>query len=210
MRTITALFDTTYDHAASAVRAVKDAGIDSGDISIVANNSAQDVAFDDNSAEEGAAAGAGVGAVAGGGAGLLAGIGALAIPGIGPVIAVAGYWRRCRCRGRRCCRRRGRGLLGALANAGVPESEAHVYAEGVRRGGALVSVRADDARADTVGAILRNAAGVESTRVATTTCRKAGRASTKTPRPTPKNRSATTAVPMASCRRLSDLASIAT
>ena len=41
MRTITALFDT-YDHAASAVRAVKDAGISSSDISLVANNTAGD------------------------------------------------------------------------------------------------------------------------------------------------------------------------
>ena len=36
MRTITALFDS-YDHAASAVRSLKDAGIPSGDISLVAN-----------------------------------------------------------------------------------------------------------------------------------------------------------------------------
>ncbi|HZY69213.1 MAG TPA: hypothetical protein VFE52_11520, partial [Devosia sp.] len=42
-----------------------------------------------------------------------------------------------------------------------PEEQAHVYAEGVRRGGALVSVRADDTRADSVTAILRNAAGVD-------------------------------------------------
>ena len=35
------------------------------------------------------------------------------------------------------------------------------YAEGVRRGGTLVSVRADDVRADAASAILRNAAGVD-------------------------------------------------
>ena len=53
------------------------------------------------------------------------------------------------------------GLLGALANAGVPEEEAHVYAEGIRRGGTLVSVRAEDGRADAVSAILQNSAGVD-------------------------------------------------
>jgi hypothetical protein len=53
------------------------------------------------------------------------------------------------------------GLLGALANAGVPEEEAHVYAEGVRRGGTLVSVRAADDRADSIAAILRHADGVD-------------------------------------------------
>lgn len=161
MRTITALFDT-YDHAASAVRAVKDAGISSADISIVANNVSGDIRSDDMDAEEGAAAGAGVGAVAGGGAGLLAGLGTLAIPGIGPVIA--GGWLLATAVGALAGAAIGGaagGLLGALANAGVPEEEAHIYAEGVRRGGTLVSVRADDSRADSVAAILRNSAGVD-------------------------------------------------
>ncbi len=161
MRTITALFDT-YDHATSAVRAVKDAGIDSGDISLVANNGAGDVPYDDTDAGEGAAAGAGVGAVAGGGAGLLAGLGTIAIPGIDPVVAAG--WLVATAVGAIAGAAVGGaagGLLGALANAGVPEEEAHVYAEGVRRGGTLVSVRADESRADTVSAILRNAAGVD-------------------------------------------------
>lgn len=160
MRTITALFDT-YEHAASAVRAVRDAGIDSADISVVANNVAGDIDTDID-AEEGAAAGAGVGAVAGGGAGLLAGLGALAIPGIGPV--VAGGWLLATAIGALAGAAVGGaagGLLGALANAGVPEEQAHVYAEGVRRGGTLVSVRADESRADSIAAILRHADGVD-------------------------------------------------
>ena len=140
MRTITALFDT-YDHAASAVRAVRDAGIQSPDISLVGNTVGDDAGIE---AEEGAAAGAGVGAVAGGGAGLLAGLGTIAIPGIGPVIA--GGWLLATAVGALAGAAVGGaagGLLGALANAGVPEAEAHVYAEGVRRGGTLVSVKPD-------------------------------------------------------------------
>lgn len=162
MRTITALFDS-YDHAASAVRALKDAGLSSADVSIVANNAGEQIRRDDDmDAEEGAAAGVGVGAVAGGGAGLLAGLGTIAIPGIGPVIA--GGWLVATAVGALAGAAVGGaagGLLGALANAGVPEEEAHVYAEGVRRGGTLVSVRAEDARADAVAAILRNSAGVD-------------------------------------------------
>lgn len=161
MRTITALFDT-YDHAASAVRALKDAGISSADISIVANNVTGDATQDGMDAEEGAAAGAGVGAVAGGGAGLLAGLGTIAIPGIGPVIA--GGWLLATAVGALAGAAVGGatgGLLGALANAGVPEQDSHVYAEGIRRGGTLVSVRADDSRADSVSAMLRNSAGVD-------------------------------------------------
>ena len=160
MRTITALFDT-YDHAASAVRAIRDAGIPSADISMIANNVAGELDADVD-AGEGAAAGAGVGAVAGGGAGLLAGLGAVAIPGIGPVIA--GGWLLVTADGALAGAAVGGaagGLLGALANAGVPEEEAHVYAEGVRRGGTLVSVRADDTRADSIAAILSHAEGVD-------------------------------------------------
>ncbi len=162
MRTITALFDT-YDHAASAVRALKDAGIASSEISIVANTVGDEIQREDDlDAEEGATAGAGVGAVAGGGAGLLAGLGTIAIPGIGPVIA--GGWLIATAVGALAGAAIGGaagGLLGALANAGVPEEEAHVYAEGIRRGGTLVSVRAEDSRADSVGAILRGSTGVD-------------------------------------------------
>jgi uncharacterized protein (TIGR02271 family) len=35
-------------------------------------------------------------------------------------------------------------LMNALENAGVPSSDAHAYAEGVRRGGSLVAVECDD------------------------------------------------------------------
>ena len=154
MRTITALFDT-YDHAASAVRSLKDAGISSADISIVANNVAGDIQYEDDMD-------AGVGALAGGGAGLLAGLGTIAIPGIGPVIA--GGWLLATAVGALAGAAVGGaagGLLGALANAGVPEETAHIYAEGVRRGGTLVSVRAEETRADSAAAILNNAAGVD-------------------------------------------------
>ena len=161
MRTITALFDS-YDHAASAVRAVKDAGIASEDISLVANAFDTEPRSDANETEEDAAVGAGIGAVAGGGAGLLAGLGMLAIPGIGPVIA--GGWLLATAVGALAGGAVGGaagGLMGALANAGVPEAETHVYAEGVRRGGTLVTVRADESRAEAVEAILHNSAGVD-------------------------------------------------
>jgi hypothetical protein len=39
-------------------------------------------------------------------------------------------------------------LLGALVDLGVPEAHAGTYAEGVRRGGTLVTVQADDVMAD--------------------------------------------------------------
>ena len=84
MRTVTGLFDT-YEHAANAVHALKDAGIKSADISFIAN-SPEDIEQTD-AIGEGATTGAELGAVLGGAGGLLAGLGLLAVPGLGPVIA---------------------------------------------------------------------------------------------------------------------------
>ena len=158
MRTITGLFDTR-DHAEAAVRALKDAGIESEDISIVARDSdgtdADDVA-------ESAGAGAGIGAAVGGAGGLLAGLGMLAIPGIGPV--VAGGWLLATAVGAATGAVVGGatgGLVGALSDAGVDERDAHVYAEGVRRGGTLVTARVDEVEADAAQAILSRTNGVD-------------------------------------------------
>jgi len=46
------------------------------------------------------------------------------------------------------------GIIGSLTTAGVPETDANVYAEGVRRGGALVTVRVDEIRETEVRSIL--------------------------------------------------------
>lgn len=46
------------------------------------------------------------------------------------------------------------GLGGALAGAGVSETDAHAYGEGVRRGGTLVTVRVDDARTTMVPMVM--------------------------------------------------------
>ncbi|MFZ0267600.1 MAG: hypothetical protein WAL33_08180, partial [Caulobacter sp.] len=53
------------------------------------------------------------------------------------------------------------GLLGALKDAGHTEEEANVYSEGVRRGGALVSVKADDDDAARIEQILNGRRGID-------------------------------------------------
>ena len=53
------------------------------------------------------------------------------------------------------------GLVGALTRAGIPEADAHVLAESVRRGGAIVSARVDEAHAEAAAAILRHAEGAD-------------------------------------------------
>ncbi len=99
----------------------------------------------------GTGTGASIGTILGGGAGLLAGIGALAIPGVGPVVAAG--WLIATLTGAGVGAAAG-GVVGSLTGAGVSEDDAHVYAEGVRRGGTMVTVRADDARAEEVRTLM--------------------------------------------------------
>ena len=75
-------------------------------------------------------------------AGLLAGLGLLAIPGLGPVVAAG--WLAATAVGAAAGAATG-GVVGALTEAGVSREDADSYAEGVRRGGTLVSARVADA-----------------------------------------------------------------
>ena len=156
MRTITGLFDS-HEHAADAVRSLRDLGVPSGDISLVANNAEGYAIEDGNEVGEGASAGAGIGAILGGAGGLLAGLGTLAIPGVGPVIA--GGWLLSTVVGAAAGAVVGGttgGLIGALVEGGVSEPEAHVYAEGVQCGGSVVTARVEDSIADRLTAILHS------------------------------------------------------
>jgi hypothetical protein len=100
----------------------------------------------------GAAAGAVTGGVVGGAAGLAASLMGLAIPGIGPIIAAGPIVSLLTGAGVGAV---AGGLIGGLTDMGVSESDAQYYAEAVRRGGALVTVRADDARAERAADIMR-------------------------------------------------------
>src|SRR5207302_6260679 len=146
-QTVTALYDT-YDSAVSAVNALEESGVPHTDISIVSNNADNRYSKDrSTNAAEDAGKGAGVGAAVGGVGGLLAGLGMLAIPGVGPVVAAG--WLVATAAGAAAG-----GLIGSLTGAGVSKDRAHVYAEGVRRGGSLVTARVDEGRAAAVEQIL--------------------------------------------------------
>ena len=160
MKTVTGLFDT-YSDAEAAVANLEAAGIASNDISIVSNNG--DGRYkNDNNAAEGAGTGAGIGAGVGGAGGLLAGLGLLAIPGVGPVVAAG--WLAATAVGAVAGAVVGGatgGIVGALTESGVSETDAHVYAEGVRRGGTLVSARVDETRQAEAEAILKGSGWVD-------------------------------------------------
>jgi hypothetical protein len=168
-KTVTRLFDS-HTEALAATRELEASGVSHDHISLIANNAerwhddddkGERSHDDDNDTAEGAAKGATTGGLLGGGAGLLAGLGMLAIPGLGPVVAAG--WLASTAAGAVAGALAGGatgGILGALKDAGENDDDAHVYAEGVRRGGSIVSVRADDAQAAQVEAILDRHRGV--------------------------------------------------
>lgn len=178
-KTITRLFDS-HTQALDAVADLEASAIHPDQISLVSNNTDNwhnghqhprhgpgDVLGDrngdgENEVADGANKGAVAGGVAGAGAGLLTGLGVLAIPGLGPVVAAG--WLVATGVGAVVGAAAGGaagGLLGVLQEAGHSDDEAHVYAEGVRRGGTLVSVQAHDDEISKVSAILDRRRGVE-------------------------------------------------
>jgi hypothetical protein len=139
MKTITRVYDG-YDRARCAVAELEEEGVRPSDINLIASK----YVCEETEHLDGAAAtapSAGVGAALGGTAGLLAGLGIIAIPGLGPVVAAGALAATAFGAAAGAV---GGGVIGALVSAGVPEPEAHVYCEAVRRGGTMVSARVRD------------------------------------------------------------------
>jgi hypothetical protein len=161
-KTISRLYNS-HAEARAAVRELEAAGVSHSNISILVSNA--DRSYDEKTKSfpdrdldgkddrvEGAATGGGVGAAVGGTAGLLAGLGILAIPGVGPIVAAG--WLVAALTGAAAGGATG-GVIGALSQqAGISDDEANVYAEGLRRGGALVSAKVEDNDATRMQAIM--------------------------------------------------------
>jgi|GEM_PF-676239 len=157
---VVALFDT-HEQAYLAVQQLIASGYDSRAISVVGADTGghirkETVDESGNLASAGAISGATSGLLVGGLIGLLVGATALAVPPAGFVVAgpLAGLIT-----GAGIGAVSG-GLLGALIGLGIPEEEAHIYAESVRRGGVLVTVQIAGAEALQAETILRNAGAV--------------------------------------------------
>jgi len=184
MKTVVGLFDDLND-AQAAVTDLVQAGFDRSDISLVATDRWGEQGTTGVPADTGAgvysststgytdttttgmtgatgtgdqvasdvAAGAVTGGVVGGLAGVLLGLGVLAIPGFGPVLAagplVAGL------AGAGIGAAVG-GLVGALVSWGVPQDEAELYAESIRRGSILVGLKTDESRVQQAVNIMNN------------------------------------------------------
>jgi len=141
---VVGLFDTT-EQAQMAIRRLIADGIESTNVSLVVSDPKGTIRTErvDRSGEmatEGMVAGATSGLVVGGLIGLLVGATTVAIPGAGFLLAgpivgmVTGM----------SFGMAGGTILGALVGLGLPEEEAHIYAESIRRGSLLVIVHVDE------------------------------------------------------------------
>lgn len=139
-KTVVGVFGSA-DQARNAIAALREAGFPQTSISFIMRSGEDKTIAHESSVVKDAEIGAAVGGVGG----VLIGLAAVAIPGVGPVVvlgpalaalggaglgAVAG------------------GLVGALTQAGVSREKAESYAESVRRGDAIVTVQAEEHRAE--------------------------------------------------------------
>jgi uncharacterized membrane protein len=155
-KTIVAVYDTHQD-AKAATEALLNQGFSNQEVSLVASDAKREYYKEDTAAEhaETAAGRAGQwainGGLWGGVAGLVAGLVGMTLPGVGPVVVAGPLGAML---GGAITGALVGGLLGGLTSLGIPEEEAHVYAESLRRGGTLVSVTVPEERVELATATL--------------------------------------------------------
>lgn len=144
-KTIVALYDD-FSTAERVIDNLMEAGFNREDLSVMANDASgeygtsladRDMVLDgDVSAGEGAGFGAVIGT--------LIGVGVSLIPGIGPVIGAGPLAVALTAGIGAAAGAITGGITAGLIDMGVDEDDAHIYAEGVRRGGTLVSLTTDE------------------------------------------------------------------
>jgi hypothetical protein len=154
------MFENTRD-VDQAVDALSKAGFTKAQIGVIARRGVlKEKTSLTTTTEIGAIAGGALGGVSG----LLVGLNVvtLAIPGIGQVVAAVDLLTvlGATLLGAGIGALSG-GIVGALVGLGLPEHEAHVYAEGVKRGNILITVQAAAERMAEVTNIFRQANAVD-------------------------------------------------
>ena len=157
-RTVVALFPD-YKTAEDAAWQIKERGLRTDDISIVAKDSNNTGSNLDSGMKTGATMGTqttndnisdGVvtGGILGGVAGILLGAGSLMIPGLGIVAAagpIAGLISGAVTGG----------IVGGLMDLGIPEERSRQYESDIKAGRVLFSMRTDDDKVDQISSILK-------------------------------------------------------
>jgi len=162
-KTVVGLFDER-EAAQNAVRELLAERFTNDQISVVSKKpdgkgvQVEYVEEDGREQIEDMAKGAGTGAAIGAGAALLLSLTALSIPGIGPVLAAGPLAALIAGAGIGAT---AGGLVTGLTRLGLGDEEAHTYAEGLKRGGTLVTVDAGDHRADRAVAVMKRSGAVE-------------------------------------------------
>src|SRR5919107_162446 len=162
-KTVVGLFD---DRAAAqnAVRELTAEGFRGDEVSLVSKRpdgkgvEVEYVEEDGHKQVEDMAKGAGTGAAIGAGAALLLSLTALSIPGIGPVLAAGPLAALIAGAGVGAA---AGGLVKGLTRLGVEDDDANTYAEGLKRGGTLVTVNTDNHHADLAVNLMRRLGAVE-------------------------------------------------
>src|SRR5918997_896171 len=162
-KTVVGLFD---DRAAAqnAVRELTAEGFRGDEVSLVSKKpggkgvEVEYVEEDGREQIEDMAKGAGTGAAIGGAAALVLSLTALSIPGIGPVLAAGPLVALIAGAGVGAA---AGGLVSGLKRLGVEDDDAGTYAEGLKRGGTLVTVNTDSERADRAVGVMRRVGAVE-------------------------------------------------
>ena len=156
-RTIVAIF-SYYRNAEEAARQIKERGLRTDDISIVAkeNNgrgsydgSGTGATMEKRPVNDNISDGVVTGGILGGVAGILLGAGSLMIPGLGIVAAagpIAGLISGAVTGG----------IVGGLIDLGIPEEKSRQYESDIKSGKVLFSMRTDEDKADQIGSILKS------------------------------------------------------
>jgi uncharacterized membrane protein len=153
-KTVVGIFDN-YNYAENAARQIKDQGLRTDDISIVAREGGENKtgtsatmgthtrAKNDNISD-----GVVTGGILGGLAGLLIGAGSMVIPGLG-IVAAAGPIT-----GLLSGAVTG-GIVGGLVDLGIPENRSKQYETDIKAGKVLFSMKTDEDKIDSISSILR-------------------------------------------------------
>jgi len=155
-KTVTAVFNTRIE-AETALRKLEHAGFTQKEITMLVTEETRGKHFsikENSKAEEGAVAGASIGGLAGALGLALASAGTLLIPGLNLVVSGALIGGLV---GLGAGAATG-GLIGSLIGLGIPEHEAKLYEDAVRKGAILLAVESsDDDSTETIKGILKGA-----------------------------------------------------
>lgn len=151
MKLMVGLFNT-YQDAEQALRELQNIGIPREQISIIARDEVlRERVLGEESQAQHVGAGAVGGTAVGGLGGLLIGLSAITIPGLGPIVTTGTILTAIgsTAAGAGIGAATG-GIIGALTSAGIPEMDAHVYAESIRRSNIVVTAEAQEEQAQQV------------------------------------------------------------